>query len=195
MNNLTFIYDPSCTSVQDIKSKVRQHEMGLGFVFGGHIYYKQDSQVSNYKVSTDAMSRCFNRNDNDQIETNIHGLLSEFRAQLGAIANYELQVLSANQTITIPYFDVDDDMSDTFSSRSYNDKGINSTCMFSVSNRSNNTDCFDLCLYDDSNKTLCYNQKTLGDFTHSGDIHSNRGSFLHTIHINKHQNRIPFYLS
>ena len=177
MNNLTIVYDPSCSSVQDVKSKVRQHETGLGFVYGGHIYHKQGNQVSSYQVSTDAMSRCFNRNDNDQIETGIHRLLSGFEHNLGAITGYELQVLSTNQTVTIPYRDTND------------------ICMFSVSNRANNSDYFDLCLYNDSNNTLCYSKTKLGVFTHSGDKHNNMDGFLHMIQVDNPRNRTPFYLS
>ncbi len=177
MNGLTLIHDPSCTREKDIKTKVLQHEAGLGFVYGGHIYYKQGNNVISYKVSTDTMARCFNRNDDDVIETTIHGLIASFRCSLGDIVDYQLEVVSTNQKIVIPHDNT---------SRIY---------MFSVSNRKNNNDYFDLCLYDGNNKTLCYNKKSLAAFTHSGDTHSSDKGFLHMIIAAATHHPQPFYLS
>lgn len=180
MNNL-LIYDPSCTSVQDIKSKVRHHETGLGFVFGGYIYHKQNNQVSSYKITTDAMARCFNRNDNDEIESSIHNLLSAFSNNLGDIIDYDLEILSINQRVILP---------------NSNSGDGDYICMFSLSSRLNTKDYFDLCLYNNSNRTLCYNLTNLDTFKHSGDMHNNtNGGFLHTIKTVSSTNTSSFYLS
>lgn len=173
MNNLTLIYDPSCSSVDDVKSKVRQHEVSLGFVYDGHIYHKQGGRVNSYAIPSEAMSRCFNRNNNDEIETNIHNLTAMFRNTLDNITDYQLEVLSTNQTIKIPLL-------------------LNNIHIFSVSDRTNTNNYFDLCLYT-SKKCLCYNKQKVDNFNHGGDK-SSSNAFLHDITINK-SNQCVFYLS
>lgn len=179
MNNLTLIYDPSCSSVKDIESKVRQHDTGLGFVFGGHIYHKQGDRVMSQLITTSAMTRCFNRNNNDQIENNIHSLICMFRSTLQDIADYQLEVTSTNQTLTVPLH-------------------LSRIHMFSVSNRANTNNYFDLCLYtrggfDDHYNCLCYSNKSVRGFTHSGDINSSERGLLHNISVSTSGR--PFYLS
>lgn len=172
---LTLIYDPSCSSVQDIKSKVLKHEQGIGFVFGGHIYHKQGGVIVAQQITASTMTRCFNRNNNDDIENSIHTLINMFRHKLNT--DYELEVLSTNQTIRMTLC-------------------LNQIHVFSVSNRAYSSDYFDLCLYTYQNglsRCLAFNNKDVDGFSHSGDIISYDG-LLHSISV-KNMDRRQFYLS
>lgn len=147
--NHTLIYDPSCSSVASVKTKVLQNNGTVGYVFDGEIYHKSGNRVLSYEIPKDAVNECFNRNQNDKIESAIYDLIRIFSEKLKDISNYELEILSTNQKIKIPIV-----------------KG--NICIFSVSNRENTNTYFDLCLYS-KNSVICFNKREMNNFSHSGD--------------------------
>jgi hypothetical protein len=149
--NHTLIYDPSCSSVASVKAKVLQNKGTVGYVFDGLIYYKSGNRVLSYEIPKDAVNECFNRNQNDEIETSIYDLIRIFSEKLKDISNYELEILSTNQKIKIPIVK-------------------ESICIFSVSNRENTNTYFDLCVYN-KHSVICYNKRSMTNFSHSGDTY------------------------
>jgi hypothetical protein len=188
MNNLSLIFDPTFTNVKDVKQRVLKHNQdGVGFVFDGHIYHQQNGKVNSFQISDTHLQNCFNRNNYDQIGSAIQDMISNVRYQLNDIINYQFEILSANQTISIPL-----------------EHGFESIIIFSVSDRSksfggngNGNKYFDLCLYDGNDGVLVYNKQKLHNLSHSGDVYGENRHLIHSIKININQPNVktPIFLA
>jgi hypothetical protein len=181
MNNLSLLFDPTFTNVKDVKQKVLKYNQdGVGFVFDGHIYHKQNGKVNSIQITDAHLKNCFNRNNYDQIGVSIQDMLSNFRSHLQDIINYQFEILSTNQIVTIPL---------DYSNR-------NTILMFSVSDRSESSKYFDLCLYDGNNGVLAYNKQKLHNLSHSGDQFGDQ-KLLHMVNYNTATASIktPIYLT